>query len=293
MKLGIVSHNTDWMLRADEVARAAEDRGFESLWVTEHTHIPASRATPYPGGGDMPEYFKRMCDPFASLAAAAAVTSTIKLATGICLLTQHDPIVLAKTIATIDQLSGGRFLFGIGAGWNAEEMEHHGTRYGERWRVLRERVEAMKLLWTEGEATYHGEFVHFDRVLSFPKPAQAPHPPVLLGTFASHWGRQRVADYCDGWIPIGAVHGDELAAHIADLRERVAARGRDPDAVALSVFDTEGTPEADLLRYRDMGHFERAIVAIPRVPKEQRDTVLRFLDRYAEIAAKLASGGAG
>ncbi len=285
MELGIVSHNMDTMIRPDDLARAVEERGFGSLWFPEHTHIPASRDTPYPGGGEMPAHFPYIADPFTSLAAAAAVTRTIGLGTGVCLLSQHDPIVLAKTIATIDRLSDGRFLFGIGAGWNAEEMENHGTPYAKRWQVVRERVEAMKCLWTEEEATFHGEFVNFDRVWSYPKPVQSPHPPIILGTFASHWGRQRVADYGDGWLPIGAVHGDEMQDHIDDLRERLVKNGREPRSVSLSVFDPEPTPEKDLIRFRDMGCFERAIVAIPH---EGQDGVLRFLDRYAEIVPKLA-----
>ncbi len=285
MQLGVVRHNVESMIRPDDLALAAEARGFESVWFPEHTHIPADRETPYPGGGEMPAYFPYIADPFTSIAAAAAVTHTIRLGTGVCLLSQHDPIVMAKTVATVDRLSNGRFLFGIGAGWNAEEMENHGAPFAKRWKVVRERVEAMKALWTEDEASYHGEFVNFDRVWCFPKPVQRPHPPIILGTFASHWGRQRVADYGDGWLPIGAVHGEEMGAHIADLRERLANRGRDPDAISLSVFDPESTPEDELLRYRDMGHFERAIVAVPH---EGKGSVLRFLDRYAEIARKLA-----
>ncbi len=226
-----------------------------------------------------------MSDPFVSCASAAAVTTTLKLGTGICLVIQHDPIVLAKTVATLDRLSDGRFLFGIGAGWNAEEMEHHGTPFAKRWKVLEERLEAMKLLWTEEEATYHGEFVNFDRVWSYPKPVQRPHPPIILGTFGSHWGRQRVADYCDGWIPVGACHGTQLREHVEDLQERLQKNGRSPDSVELSMFDVMETAEADLMRFRDMGCFERAITAIPLA---DRDTVLPFLDRYAEIAQKLA-----
>lgn len=285
MKLGVVSHNTVGMIPPDSLAREVEARGLESMWVTEHTHIPAGRQTPYPGGGEMPEYFKYMADPFTSLAAAAAVTDRILLGTGVTLLSQHDPIVLAKTVATLDQLSRGRVLLGIGAGWNAEEMEHHGTPYARRWDVVRERVEALKALWTEEEATYHGEFVDFDRVWSYPKPVQSPHPPILLGTFGSHWGRQRVADYGDGWIPIGALHADDLGAHIDDLRERLVAGGRDADAVSLSVFDPDPTSDDELRRLRAMGCFERAIAAIPR---REGAAVLRCLDRYAEIAPELA-----
>ena len=285
MKLGIVSHNVDGMILPDVLAREVEARGLESMWVTEHTHIPASRATPFPGGGDMPEYFKYMADPFTSLAAAAAVTKTILLGTGVTLLSQHDPIVLAKTVATLDRLSQGRVLLGVGAGWNAEEMEHHGTPYARRWDVVRERVEAMKVLWTEEEGSYDGEFVHFDRVWSYPKPVQSPHPPILLGTFGSHWGRERVAAYADGWIPIGALHAEALEADVADLRARLEAKGRDPESVSLSVFDPEPTADDELKRLAALGVFERAIAAIPRT---DGDEVLRCLDRYAEIASLLS-----
>ena len=284
MKLGVMSFNTEYSIRADELAVAAEERGFESIWFPEHTHIPASRKTPFPAGGDLPKEYAHMSDPFVSAAAGAAVTKTIKFGTGICLLIEHDPIALAKTVATVDRVSDGRFLFGIGAGWNAEEMENHGTPYDKRWKVLQERIEAMKLLWTEEEATYHGEYVNFDRVWSYPKPVQQPHPPVILGTFGSKWGRQRVADYADGWIPIGLFHED-LKADIADLRERLKKNGRDPESVSISMFDVYSTSEDDLKRFADLGVVERAI---PRCPTEDKDTVLRWLDRYAEIARKLA-----
>ena len=284
MDLGVVSFNTEYMIRSDDLAKACEERGFESLWFPEHTHIPASRETPFPGGGDLPKQYSHMSDPFVSCASAAAVTETLKLGTGICLVIQHDPIVLAKTVSTLDRLSDGRFLFGIGAGWNAEEMEHHGTPFEKRWKVLEERLEAMKLLWTEEEATYHGDFVNFDRVWSYPKPVQRPYPPIILGTFGSHWGRQRVADYCDGWIPVGAFHGDQLNDHVLDLNKRLEENGRSPGSVELSMFDVMETPEENLLRFRDMGCFKRAITAIPIA---DRDTVLPFLDRYAEIAEKL------
>ncbi len=283
MKLGVMSFNTEYSIRADELAVAAEERGFESVWFPEHTHIPASRKTPFPGGGELPEEYAHMSDPFASVAAAAAVTATIKLGTGICLVIEHDPLALAKTVATVDRLSDGRFLFGVGAGWNAEEMENHGTPYRKRWKVLEERVAAMKALWTQEEASFHGEFVNFDRVWSYPKPLQQPHPPIILGTFGSRWGRQRVADFADGWIPIGLFHED-LQADVADLRERLRAVGRDPDSVSISMFDVLETSEEDLRRFADLGVVERAI---PRCPTEDRDTVLRWLDRYAEIARRL------
>lgn len=284
MKLGVMSFNTEYTIRADDLAREAEARGFESVWFPEHTHIPANRATPFPGGGELPVEYAHMSDPFTSMAAAAAVTETIKLGTGICLVIEHDPLALAKTVATVDRLSNGRVLFGVGAGWNREEMENHGTPFAERWKVLEERVRAMKALWTEEEASFHGDYVHFDRVWSYPKPVQDPHPPVILGTFGSKWGRQRVADFGDGWIPIGLFHAD-LKADLQDLRARLRRAGRDPDAVSISMFDVYSTSEEDLKRFADLGGIERAI---PRCPTEDRDSVLRWLDRYAEIGRKLA-----
>ncbi|MGE0485595.1 MAG: LLM class F420-dependent oxidoreductase [Gammaproteobacteria bacterium] len=285
MKLGVMSFNTEYSIRADELAVAAEERGFESVWFPEHTHIPASRETPWPGNGPLPREYVHMSDPFASCAAAAVVTKTIKLGTGICLVVEHEPLALAKTVATVDRLSNGRFLFGVGAGWNREEMENHGTPYDKRWQVLEERVKAMKILWTEDEATFHGEWVNFDRVWSYPKPVQKPHPPIILGTFASRWGRQRVAEFGDGWIPVGGFHRD-LRADLDDLHARLRAVGREPTEVPVSMFDIFETSEDDLRRFADLGSIERAI---PRCPTEDRDTVLRWLDRYAAIGRSIGA----
>ena len=285
MRLGIFSFNTEYSIRADDLAIAAEERGFESVWFPEHTHIPASRLTPWPGKAPLPKEYVHMCDPFASAAAAAAVTKVIKLGTGICLVVEHDPIALAKTVATVDRLSQGRFLFGVGAGWNREEMENHGTAYDRRWRVLEERVKAMKAIWTQEEASFSGEYVNFERIWSYPKPYQDPHPPVIIGTFGSKWGRQRVADFGDGWIPIGLFHED-IEADIADLHERLRANDRDPDAVTISMLDVFATREEDLKRLADLGCVERAI---PRCPTEDKDTVLRWLDKYAEIGRRIGA----
>lgn len=283
MRLGVMSFNTEYSISADQLAIAAEERGFESVWFPEHTHIPACRDTPFPGGGELPREYAHMSDPFVSAAAAAAVTTTLKIGTGVCLVIEHDPIALAKTVATVDRISGGRFLFGVGAGWNREEMENHGTPFAKRWRVLEERVAAMKALWTREEATYHGEFVHFDRVWSYPKPLQDPHPPIILGTFASSYGRKRVVRLADGWIPVGLAHKD-LEGDVRELHEMLRAEGRDPTSVPISYFDVHETSEDDLKRYADMGVFERLI---PRCPTEDSDTVLRWLDRYAEIGREL------
>ena len=285
MKLGVFSFNTEYTIPPHELAVAAEERGFDSVWFPEHTHIPASRESPWPGGrAELPTEYIHMSDPFTSCAAAAVATTTIKIGTGICLVVEHDPIVLAKTVATVDRLSNGRFLFGVGAGWNKEEMENHGTRFETRWKVLEERVKAMKTIWTQDEASFHGEYVNFERIWSYPKPLQRPHPPVILGTFGSNWGRQRVADFGDGWIPVGVWH-DDIKTDIADLHERLKRNGRDPGSAPISFFDVFETSEDDLKRFADLGVAERAI---PRCPTEDRDTVLRWLDKYADIARRLA-----
>ena len=213
------------------------------------------------------------------------MTKTIKLGTGICLIIEHDPLALAKTVATVDQISNGRFLFGVGAGWNREEMENHGTPYDKRWKVLEERVKAMKALWTQEEASFHGEFVNFDKVWSYPKPVQRPHPPIILGTFGSTWGRKRVAEFGDGWIPIDLFHRD-LQDDIANLHKRLRDNGRDPASAPISMFDIFETKEDDLKRFADLGLIERAI---PRCPTEDKDTVLRWLDRYAEIGRRIGA----
>src|SRR5882757_11580314 len=181
MKLGVAIFPTDYTIRPDDFARACEERGFESIWFPEHTHIPTSRKTPYPAGGELPKEYLHTHDPFVALMAAAGATKKIKLATGICLVVERDPIITAKEVASLDVLSNGRVLFGIGGGWNAEEMENHGTVFKTRWKLLRERVLAMKEIWTKDEAEFHGEFVSFDPIWSFPKPVQKPHPPILMG----------------------------------------------------------------------------------------------------------------
>ena len=281
MHLGIFSYNVDYGARPDELARAAEERGFESFWVGEHTHIPASRQTPYPGGDPLPKPYYHMADPFVSLMAAAAATSRIKVGTAVCLVVEHDPIVLAKTVATLDWLSSGRVIFGVGGGWNREEMEDHGTRFSRRWDVLRERVLAMKALWTEDEASYAGEFVTFERAISHPKPVQRPHPPILFGG-ATARGRARVVDYCDGWIPIDVLI-DDLPAAIGDLRDKAQAAGRRPDSLSVSVFVFEGANADALKRYRDMGVARATLVS----PRRLADA-LPFLDRAATLIPDLA-----
>jgi probable F420-dependent oxidoreductase len=223
MHIGAFIFPTEYSIRIDELARALEERNMESLFVTEHTHIPASRRTPWPGGGPLPREYAHTLDPFVGLAAAAAVTSRLRVGTGICLIIQHDPIVTAKEVATLDLLSNGRFLFGVGAGWNVEEIENHGTAFPTRFRVMRERVLAMKEIWTKEAAAFHGEFVRFDPMWSYPKPVQKPHPPVLLGGEGPHTLR-RVVEFCDGWFPRARAGVDAILAQLADLRAQGATR---------------------------------------------------------------------
>lgn len=277
MDIGVFSFNTSYTIRPDTLARALEERGFESIWFGEHSHIPVARRTPYPAGGDLPKQYWHMMDPFVSLTAAALVTTRLKLATGVCLVIERDPIMTAKEVATLDFLSGGRVLFGIGAGWNAEEMANHGTEFKTRFKLMRERVQAMKIIWTEDEPQFHSQFVNFDPIWSYPKPARQPHPPVLLGS-ATVQSRQRVVDYCDGWAPLDFLVGD-IAAAIADIRQRADAAKRDPTSIELSMFCWEIPDAAKLDRYASYG-ITRAILFAPVAPA---DEVLRFLDAQAAL----------
>ena len=283
MHIGVFSYNTEYTMAADELALACEERGYESLWLPEHTHIPASRESPFPGGGELPKEYVHMSDPFIGLAAAAAVTQTLKLGTGISLVTEHDPIVQAKQIASLDRLSHGRFLFGIGAGWNKEEMRNHGTPPNRRWTVLTERVEAMQALWTQDEASYHGEFVNFDRVWSYPKPLTRPHPPILLGSLSSKIALKRVVDLCDGWIPVAAAVED-LPGSIAKMHEYAESIGRDPQSIPITCFCTNA-PKAHILeRFQRYG----AVRTVVRIPTEDRGRVYAFLDTYAPMLQRFA-----
>jgi probable F420-dependent oxidoreductase len=276
MHVGVFMFNTDYAIRIEELARACEDRGFESLWVPEHTHIPQSRRTPFPGGGELPREYSHTLDPFVALTAAAMATRTLKLGTGICLVIERDPIVTAKQVASVDLVSQGRFLFGIGGGWNAEEMENHGTAFATRFRRLGECVRAMKEIWTKDAAEFHGEFVRFDPIWCWPKPVQKPHPPVLLGGESAHT-RQRVVDVGDGWFPRGR-SAEAVLPGVADLRRRAERAGRNPQSISVSVFGAK-PDEATLAGYRQAG-ITRAIL---RLPSEPRDTVLPLLDRYAKL----------
>ena len=281
MKFGTMLYSTDYAMRPDEFAFASEERGFESVWYPEHTHIPAERRSPFPGGGDLPQEYWHMYDPFIALMAAAGATKTIKLGTGVCLITERDPIVTAKEVSSLDRLSNGRFLFGIGAGWNAEEMENHGTQFKQRWKVLEERIEAMKSCWTQDDSEYHGDFVDFAPIWSWPKPVQNPHPPIIMGA-ASSWGRERVARYCDGWVPLPA-QMENIEADIADLEVRLKNHGRKLSDIEISFFWAPEDIE-ELKRYRDLG-VDRAILACPAASNEE---TFRTLDKHADLMQKVS-----
>ena len=276
MDYGIFIFATDKAVPVLELAPDVESRGFDSFWVPEHVHMPVKRETPFPGtpDGSLPDPYFRCQDPFNLLAGVAAVTSTLKIGTGICLVSQHEPIDLAKRVATLDLLSGGRFLFGIGAGWLREEMEPLGTPFEKRWQVTAERVAAMKALWTQEEAEYHGDYVSVPKTYSYPKPAQTPHPPVYIGA-GSRWARQRVAEWGDGWLP-NSPRPDRIERGMADIRERAAAAGRDPDTIPTSVFG--GSPD-DLDAYEQMG-VERVIFTLP---SDDASVVMPELDRLSKL----------
>jgi probable F420-dependent oxidoreductase len=230
MRFGIAVFPTDHGADPATIARLVEQRGFESLFFPEHTHIPVSRRTPWPGGGELPEQYSRTHDPFVALTAAAAVTEGLLIGTGVCLVIERDPIVTAKEVASLDRLSGGRLLFGVGAGWNVEEMENHGTDPRRRFSLMRERIEAMKAIWTQAEPSYHGEHVDFDPIWCWPKPVQEPHPPVLVGGTGERV-LERVVAFGDEWMPN---RGSRLGERIEELNRLAAEAGRDPIPVTLS-----------------------------------------------------------
>jgi probable F420-dependent oxidoreductase len=265
VKLGAAVFPTDETLPPGEVARLVEERGLESLWFPEHTHIPASRATPYPAGGDLPSMYWRSLDPFVALTAAASATTTLRLGTGICLVVERDPIITAKEVASLDLLSGGRVEFGVGAGWNREEMRNHGTDPRVRMAVMAERVEAIKEIWTQDEASYSGEHVSFDRIWSWPKPVQSPHPRVWVGGNGPTV-EDRVLRFGDGWMP-NVIDDDELLGRIAALRSRA---GRD---VPVTINASPRRPER-LARYAEAG-IERAVFYLP---SSGRDEIEKRLD---------------
>jgi probable F420-dependent oxidoreductase len=278
MDFGVTMFPAEYAMDVADLGRETEARGFESLFFPEHTHIPASRKTPYPSGGPLPDEYAHNLDPFVAFGAVATATSRIMLGTGICLIIQREPIATARVISSLDTLSKGRFLFGIGAGWNREEIENHGVEYRKRWRVMRERVQAMKTIWTNDVASFHGEYVNFDEIWQWPKPIQQPHPPVIIGGDGP-LALQHLVEYGDGWVPHPNRGDSPLADRIAVANQKLAEAGRQP--VPISLFGV-GADESELELYKNLG----VARCVFRLPPKTRDEVLPVMDRYASLAEK-------
>ena len=274
--IGIFYFATEYGHNVVDVARDAEQRGFESLWLPEHTHIPVSRKTPYAGGVELPKEYAHTLDPFVALAAVATATKHIRLATGISLLIERDTITMAKTLATLDLLSNGRAILGVGGGWNREEAEHHGVEWSQRFQKLEEQITAIKVIWANEEASFHGEHVRFDPIWSWPKPIQRPRPPIVLGGETDHTLR-RVIKHCDGWLP-RARDPEIIVRGIARLNELAEEAGRDPESISVNVFAPR--PDAELIdRFKGKG-VARIVLWLP---PEDRDAVSRRLDGYTRF----------
>src|SRR5690349_6084229 len=274
MHFGGAMFFTDYSMSAMELARALEERGFESVWAPEHSHIPLSRKTPFPGGGDLPKQYYDAMDPFVVLASASQAAQTIKLGTGVLLVQQRDAIQTAKLVASIDQVSQGRFLFGVGGGWNQDEMENHGAVYATRFKRMRESIEAMKEIWAKEHAEYHGEFVSFDPMIARPKPVTKPHPPIHVGGAFPH-GARRAIRYGDGWIP--TARGD-LTVELPKFRQMAQEAGRNPDSLEVTSFGLTD----DLGRVKRLAEMGVSRV-VPMFPPEKANTVLPIIDRWAKI----------
>jgi probable F420-dependent oxidoreductase len=278
MKFGASMFFTDYSITPAELAVAMEVRGFDTLWAPEHSHIPLSRKTPFPLGPELPKRYYDVMDPFVSLSVAAAVTKTLKIGTGVCLVAQRDPIQLAKSVASIDRVSTGRFLFGIGNGWNQDEMENHGTVFSSRHKLARERIEAMKAIWTQDAAEYHGEFVDFGPMATWPKPVQKPHPPILVGG-AFPYSARRAIRYGDGWMP-QVTNADKapLSEVIPRFRQMAAEAGRDPATLRIVIGGQQ--PDLALIEsYTKLG----VEMVYPSLPSEPADKILPMLDQWTEL----------
>ena len=282
VSFGVAMFLTDYSIQPIELAKALEERGFESVFFPEHTHIPVSRRSPWPGGAELPKEYWHTHDPFVGLAAAAAVTTNLKLGTGITLIPQREPIGLAKTVASLDMISGGRVLLGIGAGWNAEEMGNHGAAFADRWAITRERVLAMREIWTQEEAEYHGKYVDFDKLWSYPKPVQPGGPPVLIGA-DTKWAHRRVVDYADGWMPI--FRGKDLRESLSALKQVAEEAERDMSTISLGVFGARAKEDV-LTGFVEAG-FERLLFWLPAAGE---DTILPLLDSYVPFIESFAVG---
>ncbi len=274
MDIGAFIFPTEYSIDISELAIELEQRGYDSLMVCEHTHIPTSRKTPWPGGGDLPREYYHTYDPFVALSFAAKATSTIKLGTAICLIPQHNHFNLAKSVASLDRLSNGRFIFGIGGGWNVDEMENHGSSYKDRFQILKERILAIKQLWTEEKAEFHGKFVDFDSTYSWPKPIQTPHPPILLGG-ETDYTLKRVVEYCDGWLPRGPI---DMTDGMSRLSKFAHDAGRDISTLSVTVFRAK--PELETIRSYENAGVNRVLL---QIPSEDRNFCLKKLDEYDNL----------
>lgn len=280
MDIGVIIFPTDKAIQPMELARECEARGFESLWFPEHSHIPTSRETPWGGFdhlGPLPEEYWRTHDQFVALTAAAAVTTRLRVGTGITLVAQRDPIWLAKEVASLDVISNGRFEFGIGYGWNVEEMRNHGLDFKQRREILREHVLLMKELWTKDEAEFHGKHVHFEKSWAWPKPQQKPHPKVIMGGALGPKTAAHVAEFCDGWMPLGGLY--DFEGGLKQLKDACARIGRNPEEIELGVFFA-GPPEAEAVKKLRGTNIKRVILPLPPAG---RDKVLSVLDEYAKL----------
>jgi probable F420-dependent oxidoreductase len=272
MDVGLAMFCTDYAIAPTELARALEDRGFESLWFPEHSHIPLGRESEWPQGGELPKKYFDVMDPFVVMGAAAAVTTSLKIATGICLVPQRDPIQTAKEVATIDQISKGRFLFGIGAGWNKDEMENHGTVYKTRHKLMREKIEAMRAIWTETKPEYHGDMVDFGPMMTWPKPVQQTPPVFVGGEFP--YGARRALAYGDGWLPHAKRPTYTLLEKLPEFRAMEKEAGR---SIPITAFGVEHDPDS-WSAYADAG-VDRIVLSID---SESSDIVLPKLDEWAK-----------
>jgi len=281
MEFGVSIFFTDYSITPAALAVALEERGFESVWAAEHSHIPVPRRTPPAGGGELAKRYYDVMDPFVTLTAAACATKKLKVATGICLVIQRDTIQTAKLVASIDQVSGGRFLFGIGGGWNVEEIEAHGTEFSSRMKKMREQMEAMKEIWTKTTAEYTGEIVRVPSMRTWPKPVQKPYPPILVGG-AFPWAARRAIRYGDGWYPNASSGKPE--EYMPRFWKMAEEAGRDPKALSVTIG---GAPEDldQLKRFRDLG----AARAVVTLPAEGADQILPLLDRWAELIRQVDS----
>ena len=282
MQIGAAMFFTDYSMAPGALARALEERGFDSVWAPEHSHIPVARVSAFPSGGELPKKYYDAMDPFVALTAAAAATTTLQIGTGVCLVMQRDPIQTAKLVASIDHVSQGRFLFGVGNGWNADEMANHGTDFKARHKIARERIEAMKVIWTQSKAEYHGEFVNFDPMMAWPKPVQKPNPPILVGG-AFPYGARRALRYGDGWMPHRArPNYPNVADLIPQYRDLVAQSDRDPASVPITIWGAK-EDVAMLERDRSLG-VVRVIVSLDSA---RADVILPEIDRWAGIIRRL------